>query len=285
MSRLAGLDQFVGDAACLIDRDGETEADGTALGTRRRSERGDRRVDADQLAVHVDEGAAGVAGVDRCVGLQSVDDGVLVAGLAARGHRAIECGDDAFGDRAGKAERGPDGHNLLSDLNVAGVPEIDGGEVVAAVDLDDGDVRDGIGTDKGGRGLGSVGERDAKLRSLSTGNVVVGQDQTVGGQDDTGTLTALSLRGGHLDLHDARHHLRGNGLNRAGGSIGRVGRSGLRGVQRVGDRRGSTVAVRDDGTDHATDTTTDQDQGESAGNQRHASRLRLCGGRIGVRPL
>ena len=115
--------------------------------------------------------------------------------------------------------------------------------------------------------------------------VVVGQDQTVGGQDDTGALTALSLRGGYLDLHDARHDLRGNGLNRAGGSVGRVGRSGLRSVQRVGDRRGSTVAVRDDGADHATDTTTDQDQGESAGNQRHASRLRLCGGRTGVRPL
>lgn len=99
-------------------------------------------------------------------------------------------------------------NHLLSDLDVAGVAEIDGGEVVATVDLDDGDVGDGIGTDQSGRGLGSVGERNAKLRSLCAGNVVVGQDQTVGGQDDTGALTALSLRGGYLDLHDARHDLR-----------------------------------------------------------------------------
>ena len=45
------------------------------------------RVDADDAALHVEQRTARVAGVDRGVGLDGVDEG-LVVGLA-RGHRAV----------------------------------------------------------------------------------------------------------------------------------------------------------------------------------------------------
>src|SRR3546814_20233312 len=52
-----------------VDRDGEADADIAAAAAQ------DRRIDADQLALRVDQGAAGIAGIDGGVGL----DEVLVA--------------------------------------------------------------------------------------------------------------------------------------------------------------------------------------------------------------
>ena len=43
----------------------------------RAAERRDRRVDADQLAVEVDQRATGVAGVDGCIGLDRVEHGLV----------------------------------------------------------------------------------------------------------------------------------------------------------------------------------------------------------------
>src|SRR6478609_4750222 len=78
---LAGGDQLVGRLAGLVARDGEADADvagpvaGAAAGHLR-----DGGVDADHPPGHVEQGAAGVARVDRGVGLDRVDEG-LVAGL------------------------------------------------------------------------------------------------------------------------------------------------------------------------------------------------------------
>src|SRR6478735_5662958 len=63
---LAALDELVGDRLGLLDRDREADADVAALAAARAlPQRGDRAVDADELALGVDERAAGVAGVDR----------------------------------------------------------------------------------------------------------------------------------------------------------------------------------------------------------------------------
>ena len=76
VDRLAGLDQLLGDALGLVDRDGEAEADASRPGRRPASAAAvggpDGGVDADDPGLGVEQRAAGVAGVDRGVGLQRV---------------------------------------------------------------------------------------------------------------------------------------------------------------------------------------------------------------------
>ena len=57
----------------LVDRDREAEADRAAAAAGAGAAGADRGVDADHVAVHVDQGAATVAGVDRGVGLDRRD--------------------------------------------------------------------------------------------------------------------------------------------------------------------------------------------------------------------
>src|SRR5690606_5667011 len=71
--RLAVLDDLVRDALGDVRRNREAEADRAALLGRRRVRRRDRDVDADELALVVDERAARVAGVDGGIGLQHGD--------------------------------------------------------------------------------------------------------------------------------------------------------------------------------------------------------------------
>ena len=81
---LALVDQLLDGAPGLVDRDREADADVAGLAAElAAADGGDGRVDADDLAVEVDQRAAGVAGVDRGVGLDRVDVGA-VAGSAAR---------------------------------------------------------------------------------------------------------------------------------------------------------------------------------------------------------
>src|SRR3954451_7390853 len=78
MSGLAAADELLGDPLDLVARDREAQPDAAALllvaAERLAAERGDRRVDPDHLALGVDERAAGVARVDRRVGLHRVDE-------------------------------------------------------------------------------------------------------------------------------------------------------------------------------------------------------------------
>ena len=82
-------------------------ADRAALGLRAgvAAQCRDGRVHADQFAVHVDQRAARVAGVDRRVGLDGVEHGVLVLRVAARGDRPVQRADDAGGDGAFQSQR------------------------------------------------------------------------------------------------------------------------------------------------------------------------------------
>jgi hypothetical protein len=68
----AVLDELVDDELDEVARDREAQADapGRAAGTG--GHRGDRAVDADDPALRVEQGPAGVAGVDRCVHLDGV---------------------------------------------------------------------------------------------------------------------------------------------------------------------------------------------------------------------
>ncbi len=116
VARLAGAQDLVGGHLDLLDRDREADADvaglvaaGGAAGG------GDGGVDADDLAGHVDQRSAGVAGVDRGVGLDGVDVRRLARRVAG-GDRPLERGDDARGHRGGEAQRGADGDDRVADV-------------------------------------------------------------------------------------------------------------------------------------------------------------------------
>ncbi len=115
MPRGASGDQFFGDGLGVVGRDREPDADVagllllTAETAAARSHGGDRRVDADQLAPAVDQRAAGVARVDRGVGLDGVENRVAVLDVGVAGpHRPVHGADDARGHGAVQAEGAAD---------------------------------------------------------------------------------------------------------------------------------------------------------------------------------
>ena len=85
-------------------------------------------VDADQPAGGVDERAAGVAGVDRGVGLQQPLERRAAVGV----HRAVEPGDDALRDgrAAAEVEREADREHAVAEPELRRAPERNGDEIV-----------------------------------------------------------------------------------------------------------------------------------------------------------
>ena len=108
---LAEVQDLVDHRARHVGRHREADAD---VAARRPDDRG---VDADQLAAQVDERAAGVAGVDRGVGL----DELLVA--VGADPAAPERADDAGGDRLPDAERVADRDHEVADVHRVRVAE------------------------------------------------------------------------------------------------------------------------------------------------------------------
>ena len=119
---LPDFDELLGDR-CGPGRSGwRSRGRSSRTGRRCRAEAGDRAVDADHLAGHVDQRAAGVAGVDGRVGLDRVDDGAgssPAASALAGADRAVERADDAAGDGALQAERRADRHDALAGARSA----------------------------------------------------------------------------------------------------------------------------------------------------------------------
>src|SRR5581483_154807 len=162
----AVLDDFVHHA--LGERDWDREAIARVVAGRAR----DRAVDADHVAVSVDERTARVTGVDRRVGLQEVGDRVLgrqeateVATIAAL------CAQDTRGDGLAEAERVADGQDPLADLGVVVVAQVHDGKIVR-LDLDDRNVGRRIAAD-------DLGLEDALVIERHRDAVGVGDDVIV----------------------------------------------------------------------------------------------------------
>ena len=119
----------------------------------------DRGVDADQAAGEIDQRAAGIAGIDRGVGL----DEELVVGdpdLGARQRR-----DDAVGHGLADAERIADGEHDVADLQLVGIAEARPREALAAVlEAQHGEIGARVLQHDLGVELALVGERDLDLR-------------------------------------------------------------------------------------------------------------------------
>src|SRR5215472_13816317 len=146
----------------------------------------DRGIDADDFAVHVEQRAAGVAGVDGGVGLDEVLE--LAAGAGLDG--AVLGGDDSGGDGLREGEGAADGFDVVAHLRHVAVAQLDGGQGGIGVDLDDGEVGGLVDADDARRaaevlGVGVGGELDVDLVGL-VDDVVVGDDVALGVDDETG---------------------------------------------------------------------------------------------------
>ncbi len=186
---VAGADEVV------VDRDdgvgGHGESDALIAGRLRE----DGGVDADDFAVHVEQRAAGVAGIDGGVGLDEVLELSARAGLDG----AVLGGNDAGGDGLRQGEGAADGFNPVADLGLVGVAELDGGQRGIGVDLDDGEVGGLVGADHARRtsevlSVGIGGELDVDLVGLLD-HVIVGDDVALGVDDEAGAerLAHLSV--------------------------------------------------------------------------------------------
>src|SRR5205814_7832810 len=111
---------------------------------------GDRGVETDEVPVEVDQRAAGVARVDRGVGLDGPGDvGGLRGGLtlvAALLDGAVQRADDAGGDRALQAERAADRQYRVADPQLAAVGEGHRGQPGDTVHLEQREVGLRVGT-------------------------------------------------------------------------------------------------------------------------------------------
>ena len=116
---LAGADDRLHHRLRGRDRNRKADAERAAAA------RIDRGIDAEQVAVGVDQRAARIAGIDRGVGLDEVLEGVDAEVVAA------ERRDDAHGDGLADAERVADRQHDVADLRLFGVAERDRRQVLA----------------------------------------------------------------------------------------------------------------------------------------------------------
>src|SRR5262249_12947223 len=139
---------------------------------------GDRGVDPDHLAAHAYERTARVAGIDRCVGLNEVLDAALTAARQTIQGAALGA-HDAGSDREGEsfAERVSNGEYPFADPGVIAVAERDRRQVLR-VDLEDGDIRVGIGSYNLGLELSAVEQADCDLLGTFD-DVVVREDVAI----------------------------------------------------------------------------------------------------------
>lgn len=180
----AGPDDLLHDAARTGHRDGEADAERAA------GARVDGSIDADQVALAIDQRAAGVARIDGGIGLDEVLEGVDAKVRTAEG------GDDAHGHRLADAERVADGEHDIADAQAVHLAEGDGRQFLG-LDLQDGEIGFRVAADD----LGLVGLAVVERYLDVVGpldDVIVGQDIAIGADDDARAkarvLARLSFR-------------------------------------------------------------------------------------------
>ena len=132
MNRRLAVDDLVGNVLGVVNGNSKAHARAGARVAL------DERVNTHELAVVVDERAAGVARVDGGISLDHVGVDGVAAGRA-HGRGAIERRDDARGDRLFVAERRTDGHDPLAHVELGGITDLNRRELggVCILELDD----------------------------------------------------------------------------------------------------------------------------------------------------
>ena len=176
----AVIENLAHHAARHVDGNGKSDSFIAA-----RSVRKDGGVDSDQFAAIVHQRAAGIAGVNRRIGL----DKIFV--IFDTQISAVHGADDSHGDGLADAKRIADGQSIVAHLHLGGITDRDGGES-ASVHLQHGNVRLGIGSHDLGLQLAFVGERDANVGG-AVDDVVVRQNVAVRAHDDAGAEAVFAL--------------------------------------------------------------------------------------------
>ena len=175
--------------------------------------------DADELAIHVHQRTTGITGVDGGICLDSVDEGGLAATLTGSLHGAVLCRHDAGGDGGRKPQRGTDCHNVLANVHRVRIAEFDWLEVGDILRLDNGNIRRRVGCHNLRVEGAAIVQGDLYLCAPVPGgidDVVIRQNQPIGGDDRAGALFTTALRG------DPDGHDRGQNLVRRIGSTARL---------------------------------------------------------------
>ena len=175
---LAVLQQILDDFLGAIDRN--READALRL-------RVDRHVDADDLSFDVQQRTAGVAGIDRGVGLDEVGER---ARLILRRNRSAERGDDSRRDRAAETERIADGDDALADHEIGRSSDRRGRESLL-IDAQHRQIAVGIDAEELRRDLTAAVDVHGDARRAFD-DVIVRDDDAVARPDEAG---AERLRG------------------------------------------------------------------------------------------
>ena len=171
--RLAELAELIDDGDRGVRRHRKADADRAA------GRRDDRGVDADDVAVEVEQRAAGIAAIDGGVGLN-----VIV--VRARIDVAVARRNDAGSHRAAEAERVADRDHPFAEPQLVAVAELDRLKRLVGMDAQQGQIALGVLADQLGRKLGAVVEDDVDLVGIGD-HVVVGDDDAGRVDDEAGS--------------------------------------------------------------------------------------------------
>ena len=166
---LAELAKLIDDGDRGLGRHREADADRAA---RRRD---DRRVDADHLALEIEQRAAGIAAIDGGVGLDVVVVRTGIDVAIARRH-------DAGGDGAAEAERIADRDHPFAEPQPVGIAERNRGERMLRLHPQQCEVDLGVASEDFGLEASAVVEDDGHL--VGVGDDVVVGHHDAGGVDD-----------------------------------------------------------------------------------------------------
>ena len=188
MHRRLAVDNLVGNVLGVVNGNSKAHARAGARVAL------DERVDAHELAVVIDERAAGVARVDGGIGLNHIGIDSVAAGRAhSRG--AIQRRHNTRGDRLFVTERRTDCHDPLAHVELGGITDLDRRELggVGVLELDDGQVARGIVAHELGLVGGAVVHGDHVL-VVAVDHVVVGEDVALGIEHYARTDAARAIR-------------------------------------------------------------------------------------------
>ena len=169
----------------LHDAVGERRGDGKADPLGAAGVGVDRGIDADELAIGVDEGTPGVTWIDGRVGLDEILEGIEADMAAAGG------ADDAHGDGLTDTEGIADGEHHVAHPGPAGL--VDGNRrEVGQLYLEHRQIGVRIRPEHGGTRFAAVLEHDPDLVG-ATDQVMIGDDVSLGAHDHAGAAAAGDL--------------------------------------------------------------------------------------------
>lgn len=154
---------------------------------------GNSGVDTDDFSSRVDEGATGIAGIDRSVGLKHVGEifGLIDTAAVGGSDGATNTRNNAIGDGVLKFSEGvTDGDDGLARNDSFGIAESGSGKVINILYLKESDIIVRINSDDFYLVInGAVGTDDANFLGIIN-NVFISDDVAISGNDKAGARTS-----------------------------------------------------------------------------------------------